>query len=141
MGVLDILESYINHQKEVITNRSNYNLNRAEKRLHIVLGLIKMVDILDDVIKTIRKSKNKQNSKDNLIAKYEFSDLQAEAIVTLQLYRLTSTDINALIKEQQALEKEIIALTEILSDEQKLLAVIKKELRAVARVLGSPRKS
>ncbi|MDY0316797.1 MAG: DNA gyrase subunit A, partial [Acholeplasmatales bacterium] len=83
LGVLDILDSYINHQKEVITNRSNYNLNRSQKRLHIVLGLIKMVDILDDVVYTIRNSTNKQNSKENLMKKFEFTELQAEAIVTL----------------------------------------------------------
>ena len=88
MGVLDILDSYINHQKEVITNRSNFILNKAEKRLHIVFGLIKMVSILDDVIRTIRASKNKQNSKENLMKKFEFTELQAGAIVTLQLYRL-----------------------------------------------------
>ena len=141
MGVLEILDCYINHQKEVITNRSNYNLTKAEKRLHIVLGLIKMVDILDDVIKTIRASKNKQNSKDNLIKKFEFTDLQAEAIVTLQLYRLSSTDINALIKEQSELEKTIVDLESILSSEQKLLNVIKKELRQIQKTLGTPRKT
>ncbi len=141
MGVLPILDCYINHQKEVITNRSNYNLTRAEKRLHIVLGLIKMVDVLDGVIKTIRSSKNKQNSKENLMKRYEFTDLQAEAIVTLQLYRLSSTDINALIKEKVQLEKEIEDLQSILSDERKLLNVIKKELRNIQKTLGSPRKS
>ncbi len=141
MGVLEILDCYINHQKEVITNRSNYNLTRAEKRLHIVLGLIKMVDILDDVIKTIRQSKNKQDSKDNLMKKYEFTDLQAEAIVTLQLYRLSSTDINALIKEQKELEKEILELESILSNESKLLMVIKRELRTIQKTLHTPRKS
>lgn len=141
MGVLPILDCYINHQKEVITNRSNYNLTRAEKRLHIVLGLIKMVDVLDGVIKTIRISKNKQNSKENLIKKYDFSELQAEAIVTLQLYRLSSTDINALIKEKAQLEKEIEDLQSILSDEKKLLNVIKKELKNIQKTLGTPRKS
>ena len=141
MGVLPILDCYINHQKEVITNRSNYNLTRAEKRLHIVLGLIKMVDVLDGVIKTIRSSKNKQNSKENLMKKYEFTELQAEAIVTLQLYRLSSTDINALIKEKAQLEKEIEDLKSILSDERKLLNVIKKELRTIQKTLGRPRKS
>ncbi len=141
MGVLEILDSYINHQKEVITNRSNYNLNKAEKRLHIVLGLIKMVDVLDGVIQAIRKSKNKQNSKENIMKAFGFTDLQAEAIVTLQLYRLSSTDINALLKEKDGLEKEIIELSEILSSENKLLAVIKRELRAVSRSLGIDRKT
>jgi topoisomerase-4 subunit A len=141
MGVLDILDSYINHQKEVITNRSNFILNKAEKRLHIVFGLIKMVSILDDVIRTIRASKNKQNSKENLMKKFEFTELQAEAIVTLQLYRLSSTDINALIKEQKDLEKQIEELKEILSSERMLLNLIKKELRAVIRNIGTDRKT
>ena len=99
MGIVAILDSYINHQKEVITNRSNFDLDRAEKRQHIVSGLIKMVDIVEAVIKTIRASKNKSNSKENLMKQFDFTELQAEAIVTLQLYRLSSTDINQLIKE------------------------------------------
>lgn len=141
MGVLDILDGYINHQKEVITNRSNFELNRAKKRLHIVEGLIKMVDILDDVIHTIRESKNKQNSKENLMKKFHFTDLQSEAIVTLQLYRLSSTDINALIKEKGNLESDIITLEAILSSEQKLLSVIKKELKDISKRLGRERKT
>ena len=141
LGVLDILDSYINHQKEVITNRSNYNLNRSQKRLHIVLGLIKMVDILDDVVHTIRNSTNKQNSKENLMKKFEFTELQAEAIVTLQLYRLSSTDINALIKEKSELEDLIKELEEILTDESKLLGTIKKELKQISKTLGTERRS
>ena len=141
LGVLEILESYINHQKEVITNRSNFNLNRSQKRLHIVLGLIKMVDILDEVVHTIRSSTNKQNSKDNLMSKFDFTEFQAEAIVTLQLYRLSSTDINALIKERETLEEFIKELEEILTDESKLLGIIKKELRQIAKSLGNDRQS
>jgi topoisomerase-4 subunit A len=141
MGVLDILDSYINHQKEVITNRSNYELTKAEKRLHIVFGLIKLVDVLDEVIAEIRRSKNKQNSKDNLIKKFNFSELQAEAIVTLQLYRLSSTNINALISEQKQLEKAITELNNILSSETKLLNVIKRELRKTLREIPSTRKT
>lgn len=141
LGVLEILESYINHQKEVITNRSNFNLNRSQKRLHIVLGLIKMVDILDEVVHTIRSSTNKQNSKDNLMSKFDFTEFQAEAIVTLQLYRLSSTDINALIKERETLEGFIKELEEILTDESKLLSTIKKELRQIAKSLGNDRQS
>ncbi len=141
LGVLEILESYINHQKEVITNRSNFNLNRSQKRLHIVLGLIKMVDILDEVVDTIRSSTNKQNSKDNLMSKFDFTEFQAEAIVTLQLYRLSSTDINALIKERETLEEFIKELEEILTDESKLLGIIKKELRQIAKSLGNDRQS
>lgn len=141
MGIMEILDSYINHQKEVITNRSNFDLDRAEKRLHIVSGLIKMVDIVEEVIKTIRGSKNKSNSKDNLIKQFGFTDLQAEAIVTLQLYRLSSTDIDQLIKESNELDERILWLKDVLSDEQKLLSVIKKELREVSNKLGTDRKT
>ncbi|MDY0209944.1 MAG: DNA topoisomerase IV subunit A [Acholeplasma sp.] len=141
MGILDIIDAYINHQKEVITNRSNYELDKAEKRLHIVSGLIKMVDVIDEVIKIIRQSKNKQSSKDNIIKSFGFSELQAEAIVTLQLYRLSSTDINALIKEANELEERITWLKQVLSDEQMLLSVIKKELKEVSNKVGTPRKT
>lgn len=141
MGIMEILDSYINHQKEVVTNRSNYDLNKAEKRLHIVSGLIKMVDIVEEVIKTIRHSKNKANSKDNLMKQFDFTELQAEAIVTLQLYRLSSTDIDQLIKESNELTERIAWLKDILSDEQKLLSVIKKELREVSNKLGTERKT
>ncbi len=141
MGVLPILDSYVNHQKEVITNRSNYELNKAEKRIHIVFGLIKLVDVLDEVIKLIRSSKNKQNAKESIMKAFDFSDLQAEAIVTLQLYRLSTTDINALIKEQKELEDLITELTDILSSETKLLNVIKKELRKTLKEIGQDRKT
>lgn len=141
MGILPILDSYINHQKEVITNRSNFELNRAEKRLHIVFGLIKLVDVLDEVIKVIRNSKNKQNAKENIMKAFDFSDLQAEAIVTLQLYRLSSTDINALIKEQKELEDLVTELKDILSSETKLLNVIKRELRRTLKEIGTDRKT
>ncbi|PKK86942.1 MAG: DNA gyrase subunit A, partial [Tenericutes bacterium HGW-Tenericutes-8] len=128
MGVIEILDAYINHQKEVITNRSNYDLDKAERRSHIVSGLIKMVDVIDEVVHIIRHSKNKQNSKDNIIKQFGFTELQAEAIVMLQLYRLSSTDIDALIKESNELDERIIWLKKVLSDEQMLLSVIKKEL-------------
>ena len=91
MGLLDLLDSYIDHQKVVITNRSNYELIAAKKRLHIVEGLIAMVSILDAVIKTIRESANKKEAKENLMSNYSFTEEQAEAIVMLQLYRLTNS--------------------------------------------------
>lgn len=91
MGLVDILDAYITHQKEVITNRCNYDLEKSLKRLEIVKGLISMVSILDSVIATIRNSKNKADAKENIISKYGFTDIQAEAIVMLQLYRLTNT--------------------------------------------------
>lgn len=141
MGIIEILDAYINHQKEVITNRSNYDLDKAERRLHIVSGLIKMVDVVDEVVHIIRQSKNKQNSKDNIIKAFGFTELQAEAIVTLQLYRLSSTDIDALIKEANELTERIEWLKKVLSDEQMLLSVIKKELRDVSAKVGTERKT
>lgn len=141
MGLLDLLDSYIVHQKEIITNRSNYELKNASKRLHIVEGLISMTSILDAVIKTIRGSLNKKDAKDNLVSTYSFSEEQAEAIVMLQLYRLTNTDIVALQKEQSELTSYIKQLTKILGDEAILLDVIKKELIQTQIALSSPRKT
>ena len=141
MGLFDLLDAYIGHQKEVITNRSNYELSTAKKRLHIVEGLIAMVSILDAVIKTIRESANKKEAKENLISNYSFSEEQAEAIVMLQLYRLTNTDIFALKQEQQDLKDKIKELEEILSNETKLMDVIKKELTITLKELSTPRKT
>jgi len=128
LGLLGILDSYIDHQKEVVLNRSQYELEKSKKRLHILEGLIKMVSILDEVIKTIRSSKNKQNAKENLIALFGFTEEQAEAIVTLQLYRLTTTDIFELQEEVNNLYKYINELQDILDYEDKLVDVIIKEL-------------
>ncbi|HHX78455.1 MAG TPA: DNA topoisomerase IV subunit A [Acholeplasmataceae bacterium] len=141
MGLIDILDAYIGHQKEVITNRSNYELETASKRLHIVEGLIAMTSILDSVIHTIRNSKNKKDAKENLVINYTFTELQAEAIVMLQLYRLTNTDIVALEDEQKKLSASINDLNTILSDESSLLKVIKKELNYTLSQLSSPRRT
>lgn len=141
VGVLPILKAYVDHQKDVITNRSNYELEKAKKRQHIVLGLIKMVSVVEEIIKIIRASQNKQNAKDNIIAAFEFSELQAEAIVTLQLYRLSNTDILALQQENEGLSQKISELEHILTSENALKKVIKRELVEVANLLGEPRKS
>jgi len=141
LGLLNILDAYIDHQKEVVLNRSQYELDKSKKRLHILEGLIKMVSILDDVIKTIRSSKNKLNAKENLMVKYGFSEEQAEAIVTLQLYRLTSTDIYELQEEVRNLEKYIEELQDILNYENKLVEVIIKELEEIREKYASPRKT
>lgn len=141
MGLLDLLDCYISHQKEVITNRSNFELSAALKRLHIVEGLIAMVSILDAVIKTIRESANKKEAKENLISNYSFTEIQAEAIVMLQLYRLTNTDIFALRKEQDDLKETVKELEEILDNESKLMDVIKKELTVTLKDLSKPRKT
>ncbi|MDD3383005.1 MAG: DNA topoisomerase IV subunit A, partial [Bacilli bacterium] len=141
MGILDLLDAYIEHEKQIITNRSNYELKFSQKRLHIVDGLIAMVSILDSVIQTIRNSANKKDAKDNLVAKYDFSEDQAEAIVMLQLYRLTNTDIYSLKDEKEKLEEYINKLKQILSNEASLLLVIKKELLKTLENLKQDRKS
>nr|MCR5231856.1 DNA topoisomerase IV subunit A [Acholeplasmatales bacterium] len=128
LGVLPILDAYIEHQKDVVTNRTNYLLAKAEKRLHIVDGLIKMIDILDEVIAAIRKSKNKADAKENLVKLFGFTEEQAEAIVTMQLYRLTNQDVEALMEERHDLNIAIEEYNKILSSEKELLKVIKKEL-------------
>lgn len=141
MGLMDLIDAYIQHQKVVVTNRSNYDLKRARERQHIVEGLIKMVSVIDEVVAIIRGSKDKADAKVNLIRKFEFSEIQAEAIVMLQLYRLTNTDVTALQRENDELSVTIEYLTSILSSETKLLKVIQNELKEVKTKFGSPRKS
>ncbi len=141
VGVIPILKAYIDHQKDVITNRTNYLLEKAEKRKHIVEGLVKMVSVLDEVIKLIRQSINKANAKELLMQTFDFSELQAEAIVMLQLYKLSTTDIEELKAELIQLEKEIKEYNLILHDENELIAVIESELRLVQSELGKKRKT
>ena len=141
MGVQAMLDAYINHRKEVITNRSKFELQKAKDREHIVEGLMKALSILDEVITTIRASVDKRDAKNNLIAKFAFSEAQAEAIVSLQLYRLTNTDITALQEEQAELKEKIAELLSILESEKKLLSVIKKELKAVKKQYNDSRLS
>ncbi|CUM97626.1 DNA topoisomerase IV subunit A [Turicibacter sanguinis] len=141
MGLMDLIDAYIQHQKEVVTNRSNYDLKRARERQHIVEGLIKMVSVLDEVVHMIRQSKDKSDAKKNLMVAFEFSERQAEAIVMLQLYRLTNTDVTALQQENEELSKTILELTEILSSETKLLKVIQTELKQVRKDFKTERRS
>ncbi len=141
VGILDILDAYIRHQKEVITRRTKFDLEHAKARMHIVEGLIKALDILDEVIHTIRHSKNKQDAIDNLVKKYEFTEKQAEAIVNLQLYRLTNTDVDVLKEEYNNLLLIIQGLEAILADENKLKSVMKEELRKIKNEYGTPRKT
>ena len=136
-----LLDAYIDHQKAVVKQRTNYDLHRAKKRLHIVEGLIKALSILDKVIDTIRASKDKRNAKDNLITQFTFTEAQAEAIVSLQLYRLTNTDITSLQQEHAALQAEITQLEAILASDNKLIAVIKKELKQLQKTFKEPRRS
>ena len=141
MGVLHLLDAYIEHQREVVTNRSTYDLKRAKDRQHIVEGLMKALSILDEVIATIRESKDKRNAKDNLMKAFQFTEQQAEAIVSLQLYRLTNTDITALEKESEELATEIMQLEEILNDEKKLFSVIKKEIKEIKKKYADNRRT
>ena len=141
LGILPLLDAYIAHQKEVITRRSKFDLEAYQKRLNIVDGFLKMMDILDEVIKTIRASKNKTDAKENLIKEFGFNAEQAEAIVVLQLYRLTNTDVLALQEEHDNLVKYIKALELILSNEEKLKEVMKYELKKIKKDYPTPRRT
>ena len=141
LGLIEILDAYIAHQKEVIIKRTQFDLAFYQKNYHIVTGLIKAISILDEVIKTIRSSKNKGDAKNNLVDKYGFTFEQAEAIVTLQLYRLTNTDIVTLEEECEKYQALIKDCEEILNDENKLKNVMKSELREVKKNYATPRKT
>ncbi|MBE4908592.1 DNA topoisomerase IV subunit A [Bacillus luteolus] len=141
MGISQFLDAYINHQKEVITNRSNYDLEKARERHHVVEGLMKALSILDQVIATIRASKDKRDAKNNLMEQYQFTEPQSEAIVSLQLYRLTNTDITALQQEAEELDKKIAELLSILNNESKLLTVIKNDLKKIKKTYADDRRS
>ncbi len=141
LGILEMLDAYIAFQREVITKRTEFDLAYFKKRFHIVEGLIKAISILDEVIKTIRKSKNKSDAKKNLVLEYEFTEEQAEAIVMLQLYKLTNTDVTVLKDESEKLKRAIAGLEEILADENKLKQVMKLELRNIKKEFGVPRKT
>ncbi|MGU7960723.1 DNA topoisomerase IV subunit A [Streptococcus suis] len=141
VGLQKILSSYIAHRREIIIARSKFDKEKAEKRLHIVEGLIRVISILDEVIALIRASENKADAKENLKISYDFSEEQAEAIVTLQLYRLTNTDIVTLENEESALREQIQTLAAIIGDERTMFNLMKKELREVKKQFGNPRLS
>ena len=141
LGVLPIIDAYIEHQKDVVTNRTNFDLKKAKKRLHIVEGLIKMLDVTDEVIHIIRQSKNKQDSIDNLVKRFDFSPEQAEAIVMMRLYSLSHQDIMQLQEENTKLNANIIEYTKILSSEKELLKVIKRELAEINKNLVCERRT
>ena len=141
LGILGILDAYIAHQKEVVTRRSEFDLRTAKARYHIVEGLIKAISILDEVIKTIRSSKNKADAIGNLVKEYDFTEKQADAIVTLQLYRLTNTDIVSLQEEMEKLLDMMKKLEAILGDEKVLIKVLKKELKEIKDKYATPRKT
>ena len=139
VGLKTILTSYINFQKEVITRRTQYDLKKAQDRLHIVDGLMKALSILDEVIALIRNSKDKKHAKERLVETYDFTMIQAEAIVSLQLYRLTNTDITILRNEKLDLNEQIATFLSILKSEKTLLQVMKSELRDLKKKYATPR--
>ena len=139
VGLKKILDSYIAHQKEVITKRTQFDLNKAQDRLHIVDGLMKALSILDEVIALIRNSNDKKDAKEKLVETYDFTMIQAEAIVSLQLYRLTNTDITILQEEKLDLNERVATLTSILKSEKTLLQVMKQELRELKKKYATPR--
>ena len=141
VGIVPILSSYIAHRREVILARSRFDKEKAEKRLHIVEGLIRVISILDEVIALIRASENKVDAKENLKVSYEFTEEQAEAIVTLQLYRLTNTDVVVLQEEEAELREKIAMLAAVIGDERTLYNLMKKELREVKKKFATPRLS
>ena len=141
LGIIPIIDAYIDHQKDVILKRTNFDLAFARKEMHITEGLVKAISILDEVIAVIRASKNKPDAIENLVKKFDFTIEQATAIVMLQLYRLTNTDITILNEKLENLRKIIEELTGILNDESKLKGVIKDELRRMKKEYGVPRKT
>lgn len=141
VGLKQILSSYLEHKKEIVTKRTEFDLNKAQQRLEIVEGLIHALDILDQVIKTIRASEDKKTAKKNLVDKFDFTANQAEAIVSLQLYRLSNTDVTQLQEEEAKLKENIATYQEILNDATVLKKVVIKELRAVKKEFGSERRT
>lgn len=141
VGLIQILKEYIKHQEDVVLRRSQFDLTKAKKRLHIVEGLVKALSILDQVIKTIRASRNKSDAKNNLIKSYQFTDEQAEAIVSLQLYRLSNTDVTELEKEDRGLRAQIKTFEKIIKDPKTLMKLIKKELLEVRDNYADPRRT
>ena len=141
LGIMDILDAHLAHYKEVVLKRTAFDLAHAKKRLHIVEGLIKAISILDEVIRVIRASKNKSDAKDNLVKEFGFTPEQAEAIVILQLYRLTNTDVTTLEEELHNLNIIISALSRIINEEEELKRVMKDELRAIKKEYATARKT
>ncbi|WP_282935580.1 DNA gyrase subunit A [Paenibacillus sp. RC67] len=141
MGVKEILRAYIEHQKEVVTHRSQYELEKAEDRAHVLEGLAKALNILDEVIACIKASKNRQDAQNNLVAQFGFTERQADSILTLQLYRLTNLEIHSIEKELNDVQKTIAYLRGILSSEKKLMSVIKEEMTGIRNKYGIDRRS
>lgn len=141
LGLKSILKHYVNHRKEIVTRRTRKELEIAEKRFHIVEGFIKAIDIMDQIIATIRSSKSKKEAGENLVNKFGFTAVQAEAILELMLYRLTGLEIKEFQKEHRELEKLIKKLKGILSSESQLMKVIKEDLLRVKKEYNDDRRT
>ena len=141
LGILQIIDAYIAHQREVITRRTEFDLRVARERMHILEGLVKALSILDEVIRVIRASKNKADAINNLVREFDFTEKQADAIVTLRLYRLTNTDVEEIKAEMEEKEKQIEVWTQILENEQALKHVMKTELKLVKKEYATERKT
>src|SRR5699024_9594393 len=141
LSLPEVLDAYIIHQKEVVTRQTTFDLNKAKERAHIVDGLMKAISVLDELIELIRQSKNRQNAKENIISEYQFTDIQADAILNLQLYRLTNTDVTLLEAEKAELSEKMTRYEEILNSEKVLLKKIKQDLRRIKKDYPSKRRS
>jgi topoisomerase-4 subunit A len=141
LGLKPILEAYIAHQREVVTHRTQFELEKAEDRAHVLEGLVKALNILDEVIAAIKASKNRQDAQNNLQWMFGFSERQADSILTLQLYRLTNLEITSLEKELADIQKKIAQLRSILESDRKLINVIRKELLEIRERFGIDRRS
>lgn len=141
LSLPSMLDAYIDHQKNVLRQSTQYDFNKASERAHIVEGLIKAISILDELLITIRASKNKQDAKQAIMNQFGFTEIQAEAIVTLQLYRLTNTDITSLQKEAEELSKQIEEMSALLSSDKKLLQAIKKDLKTLKKAYATDRQT
>ena len=141
LNLLQMLEYYLDHQKDVVTRRTKYDLNKAEERAHILEGLLKALDHIDEVIKIIRGSANVAEAKRELMERFELTDPQAQAIVDMRLRALTGLEREKLENEYKELEAKIAELRAILADENKLLGVIKKEILVISEKYGDDRRT
>lgn len=141
LGLKPILEAYIAHQREVVTYRTKYDLEKAEDRAHVLEGLVKALNILDEVIAAIKASKNRQDAQNNLEWMFGFTERQADSILTLQLYRLTNLEITTLQKELDEIQKKVKELRSILESDRKLIGIIRKELKEIRDKYGIDRRS
>lgn len=141
LGLKQMLEAYIAHQREVVTFRTQFELEKLEDRAHVLEGLVKALNILDEVIAAIKASKNRQDAQNNLQWMFGFTERQADSILTLQLYRLTNLEITSLQKELEDIKKKIATLRGILESDKKLIAVIRKELTEIRDKYGVDRRS